>query len=749
MHLTSSMRQFCRVGRVCALFCLILLIPLLCLTLTLDSSAEAAGVVFLRDGGTGDGLSADSPVGSIADAYSLLGDEGGVIVISGTYTMTGPFYAPAHSGRITLTQVYGTDDYRDEGSFYTGGEGRRYTLGGDTLFENMRFTTKNKAGLIIMAHYNPVELGEGVECVGFDGSLTSSALTLLGGRNTGVTPVRAPAGGTHITVRSGSGILIAGVDRQVDEKNTRVAYINIYGVEICNLYGGNINKGTSRGSVINIYGGRFSGKVQFGLNQWEYTKVNITGGDFSAVAKIEGLAPYSELTVSSELYREIKDKLYSFTQILVSTGNIDDPVTGDINGDGFLSNSDITLLVRALAGLSAIEDSYDINGDGRVNNRDCICTIQLSAGWMRIDEFGELEGDGTEEHPYLIQDRDDLAYLRDRVLGYADTRGVCFLQTADITLDSSVSWTPIGTIGVPFEGSYDGDGHKIDGLYISTSRSYAGVFGYITGTVTSLDVYGEITVHLDAAYSHSYAGGIAGGMNNGALIRDCNSYVKITGDSYVGGIVGGVHYVDDRVTTEVSRIVRCTFRGELLADGKYSKNESASYFGGIVGYVHGAVESCENYGNITVTGTNCRYIGGIAGFAYYSEKFGIPSEDEGIRIYDCRNYGDVTGHRETGGIVGAGALPIVECENDGAITGVRCVGGIVGVAGTSATADDGYGYTELCINRGAVTLTQQYGGGIAGYSYFDIIGCKSTGKVQGGTSKTGNISGHMEGGVIS
>ncbi len=706
--------------------------------------------VYLCDGGEGDGSSFRSPLGDLADAYTALGDEGGVIVICGGYTLRGPFAAPAHSKRVTLTQVHGYEDFRESGSLSTGGSGRRFMLGGHTVFENIRITTQNKAGLIIMAHYNPVELGEGVESSGFDGSNTASALSLLGGKNTDVTPVKAPSGGTHITVRSGSGILIAGVDRQIDTKNDRIAYIDIYGGEICNLYGGNINKGSSRGSVINISGGRFTGKVQCGLNQWEYTKVNISGGDFSSCTAIEGLAPYAELTVSKELYDRIGAKSAGFTNILLSTGGLLDARAGDVNGDGLLSSADITLLVRILSGADErAEGECDLNGDGSISNRDAVRLIQMTAGWLRSIEFAGLEGEGSAEEPFLISDAEDLAYLRDKVLGYADTKGLYFIQTADITLDKTVSWTPIGTAGVPFEGRYDGCGHKIEGLYINTSRSYAGVFGFITGTVEYLDVYGEITVHLDAAYSHSFAGGITGGMNNGALVRGCNSYVSITGDSYVGGVVGGAACVDDQQTTAVSKIESCTFRGALTADGKYAKNESACYFGGIVGRIHGAVVSCENYGDINIIGTNCRYIGGITGFAYYSHKFDIPSPYDGVSITNCKNYGAVTGHRETGGIVGAGAIPVIGCTNEGNITGVRCVGGIVGVAGTAATALHGFGYTEGCTNTGRVTLTQQYGGGITGYSYFDIKGCTSTGKVQGGTSYTGSISGYMNGGKIS
>ena len=40
-------------------------------------TAAAEKVVFVKEGGSGNGSSADSPVGTLDKAYSLLGDAGG------------------------------------------------------------------------------------------------------------------------------------------------------------------------------------------------------------------------------------------------------------------------------------------------------------------------------------------------------------------------------------------------------------------------------------------------------------------------------------------------------------------------------------------------------------------------------------------------------------------------------------------------------------------------------------------------
>lgn len=424
---------------------------------------------------------------------------------------------------------------------------------------------------------------------------------------------------------------------------------------------------------------------------------------------------------------------------------------GDVDGDTALTSSDVALLIRYLSGWNEDIDlaAADMDENGRINNRDAITLIYAVAFG---GDFSELSGIGSENDPYLIEDRADIEYLSERVFEYADTRGVHFLQTSDIALDSGVSFKPVGTVGIPFEGVYDGGSHEITGLYINTSESFAGVFGFVTGTVKDLAVRGEINVHLNAAYSHSYAGGIAGAINNGAIISGCTSYVTLNADSYVGGIVGGICYEDDYLTDGISRIEDCTFRGELACSDAYAKNEAAMYFGGIVGRANGAIKNCTNYGKITVSGTNCRYIGGIAGFTYYSTKTGHPTAEQdilAIATEGCKNYGAVVGRRDVGGIVGVNAVPIINCENEGDVSGTRCIGGVAGVVGTSASYPHGINYVKGCKNSGKVALTEQYGGGITGYTYLPIYECENSGEIAGGasSSRIGGICGYAQANV--
>lgn len=50
---------------------------------------------------------------------------------------------------------------------------------------------------------------------------------------------------------------------------------------------------------------------------------------------------------------------------------------GDVDGDGYITNSDVTVLIRSLCGWNESNAKYcDVNGDGKVNNRDAISLIQ-------------------------------------------------------------------------------------------------------------------------------------------------------------------------------------------------------------------------------------------------------------------------------------------------------------------------------------------------------------------------------------
>ncbi len=213
-------------------------------------------------------------------------------------------------------------------------------------------------------------------------------------------------------------------------------------------------------------------------------------------------------------------------------------------------------------------------------------------------------GNGKEATPYTIPDKPTLEKIRNYINDDDDGgSGEHFKLTADINLDGSdgEQWTPIGiyepatfpelvSTEKPFQGTFDGDGHKISGLYIKTSNESKGLFGYIgtTGTVKNLGVEGSVT-------AYNYSGGIAG--KNEGTITYCYSGVNLVGKGNVG--YGGV------AGQNKGKIENCYNTGSI---------SGGNFVGGIAGYCDGGtIENCYNTnGNITAT-ASVSYFGAITG----------------------------------------------------------------------------------------------------------------------------------------
>ena len=103
-------------------------------------------------------------------------------------------------------------------------------------------------------------------------------------------------------------------------------------------------------------------------------------------------------------------------------------------------------------------------------------------------------------------------------------------------------------------GTFDGAGHTIT-INMQRSSDYAGLFYNVRGNIQDLTVNG--TIHTSA----KFAGGIAGNLSGGQLLR-CQSYVDIissvNGDGTHGGIIG-INSESD----EIADITDCLFGGSI------------------------------------------------------------------------------------------------------------------------------------------------------------------------------------------
>lgn len=160
-------------------------------------------------------------------------------------------------------------------------------------------------------------------------------------------------------------------------------------------------------------------------------------------------------------------------------------------------------------------------------------TLQL---WIKRDLTNTTaenifdSGDGTFNDPYTLHTAEQLEILSAMVNEGRSFEGQYIEQTADIDL-ANRNYTPIGEYdgGNYFYGTYNGAGHVIRNLNISTENDNAALFGRLGGQVYNLGIEG-------GSITGSCVGGIASHAvgDNAAII---NSYTDI---SVAGTRAGGI-----------------------------------------------------------------------------------------------------------------------------------------------------------------------------------------------------------------
>ena len=202
--------------------------------------------------------------------------------------------------------------------------------------------------------------------------------------------------------------------------------------------------------------------------------------------------------------------------------------------------------------------------------------------------------------------------------------------TADIDLTGK-DWMPIGTSN-SYSGTFDGGGHTITGLTVTTNDEYAGLFGRLgkAGTVKNVVMEG---VQITSNHGSGLAGGVVG--YSVGTIENCSVSGSVSGTVYVGGVVGAqwggsitgcsssatvkgmvdVGGVAGQTNVDVT-LTACYATGDVTLEIDPIKNISG---GGLVGFNGGSgVLACYATGNVTSTGSSTGkvHIGGFLGDNY-------------------------------------------------------------------------------------------------------------------------------------
>lgn len=301
-----------------------------------------------------------------------------------------------------------------------------------------------------------------------------------------------------------------------------------------------------------------------------------------------------------------------------------------------------------------------------------------STGYVKAVEGKDTSVTATQSGYVLeIGTYDQLVNFRNKVNAGASYNGMTVKLTADIDI-SERAWTPIGAAyrdkidanAKVFQGTFDGQGHKITGL-TNTGFKISSVFKGSNSTTPA--GYSEYVFGLFGSVYNATIKNIV--MANVNIDLACDEKEKVVGDS-VGAIVGFA--AGDETT------------GATIENCKVLSGSIVGYdaVAGIIGRTYSAkttINKCENAATVTAI----RRAGGILGFTRGGKGTRVTA------ITNCKNSGNV---KQTG-------TPTTDPAGEGGINYYMVAGLAICQKGNSPEID-----ITGSTNTGTITLTVSAGG---------------------------------------
>ena len=369
--------------------------------------------------------------------------------------------------------------------------------------------------------------------------------------------------------------------------------------------------------------------------------------------------------------------------------------------------------------------------------RNMLFTMLMLVMALLIPQWGWAQeirkpsvGDGSTGNPYEISTAAELAWFRTYV--NEGNLSVCakltdnidlkdFCHAADASNNIEKSWEPIGSYdsypNKAYKGVFDGNGHTISNLYIKVQRKGVGFFGCASGSIKNITFDNAQVENTGNDSNYSMTGIVVGAgfatLQNLKTLNNCS--VK-SGAKSLGGIAGNAKNcsnLENNATVigvyEVGGIVGVVNSNATLSscvnNGMVTENRSGRC-GGIVGSLYKyTIEDCANYGNVTGT----KEIGGIVGYAYGNST-----------IKRTLSSGDITSQESSAGIIVGNAASIkasnmLAYSNNAKLTikgtvqegdNIKTVGeGNLGIASGSTLEEIIKGFTQEQLKSGEVAFS--------------------------------------------
>lgn len=271
------------------------------------------------------------------------------------------------------------------------------------------------------------------------------------------------------------------------------------------------------------------------------------------------------------------------------------------------------------------------------------------------------DGNGSQEDPFVIADENNWLLFGTNAALY-DYDGKYLFVARDLNVGGAHS---LGTEETPFAGTLNGNGNTIS-LQERGQNAHVALFAY-TRNASFVDLKTSGTI-----IGGSYVAALVAYASGNLTLTNVGNYAAVTGDEFVGGLVGA--------TAENGnlRLTGCINDARITCGG----TKKGGRTGGLVGYAQGdlTVNACGNYGVVASTANGSTGIGGLIG-----EISASLSANASVR--DSANEGDVSASGKAdgvGGLIGkasvtGGSLEVNSVATVANVSGKTDVGGLIGL----------------------------------------------------------------------
>ncbi len=253
-----------------------------------------------------------------------------------------------------------------------------------------------------------------------------------------------------------------------------------------------------------------------------------------------------------------------------------------------------------------------------------LSSIPYVAGYKYNAPLSELTPQETFEI-YTVEDLQEFKNLINR--GNAVVRATNASLMANLDLSDYSNFGTIGFSGLPYLGTFDGNGYSITN-FTASSTIGTGLFAGLGDSGVKGAEIKDLTLINPTITGQQYCGAIVGFMEESSLTNCTVVGGTITsGNNYVGGLVGQSYN---------ATITNCHNSATVTSSG--------SYIGGLIGQADGStITNSLNSVEVSGSGESSNSIGGLVGRLVTSE------------ISYSYSTGDVSGYDIVGGIIGSGS----------------------------------------------------------------------------------------------